>query len=405
MKLTAESTVINDDKLNTNIDSAQSTADAAKSVADNTAQYFWFTSSGSDTGAHISEKTQAQFISSPSGSNVLARSSGIAIRDGLQELATFTTNGVNMFNNGNAIAKFGSTIELSDGSKTVYEVKQSSTTVKVLRTYNASFVNGDSTLQDEIAIGRTASSWSINLTYKVNNGSSITKNYTSISVLDNTDKYYLSLGLLSGNIVRIGYGRGNSASSSETITIVSVELNFVTAQQVVESTIGAYADKSMSGAFRIGNGVSSTSPSNVMLVDWGGNLFLKSDIYTNCGSDSSGGVSLSKPRIVFAYNSGSSDPYYSVTAYQVGKVVTLQIQFTKSTSTFAGSNILDVAITGVPEPISNYVTGMTYYGNHAIALYLYTDGSNQVHLKIVNSSPSAVTASDDTYGTITYICK
>ena len=38
MKLTAESTVINDDKLNTNIDNAQSTANSAKSVADNTAQ-------------------------------------------------------------------------------------------------------------------------------------------------------------------------------------------------------------------------------------------------------------------------------------------------------------------------------------------------------------------------------
>lgn len=104
MKLTAESTVINDDKLNTNIDNAQTTADTAvskadtaqatanqaKNIADNTAQYFWFTSSGSDTGAHISEKTQAEFIADPSGGNLLARSNGIAVRDGLTELATFT---------------------------------------------------------------------------------------------------------------------------------------------------------------------------------------------------------------------------------------------------------------------------------------------------------------------------
>lgn len=90
MKLTAESTVINDDKLNTNIDNAQTTADEAKQIADDTAQYFWFTSSGSDTGAHISEQTQAQFIANPSGGNLLARSNGIAVRDGLTELATFT---------------------------------------------------------------------------------------------------------------------------------------------------------------------------------------------------------------------------------------------------------------------------------------------------------------------------
>lgn len=89
MKLTAEATVLNDDKLTSSINTAQTTANDAKSIADNTNQYFWFTSSGTDTGAHISEKTQAQFIASPSGGNLIARSNGIAVRDGLDELATF----------------------------------------------------------------------------------------------------------------------------------------------------------------------------------------------------------------------------------------------------------------------------------------------------------------------------
>lgn len=93
MKLTAAATVINDEKLNTNISNAQTTAAQAKTIADNTNQYFWFTSTGTDTGAHISEKTQAQFISSPSGGNLLARSNGIAVRDGLVELATFGASG------------------------------------------------------------------------------------------------------------------------------------------------------------------------------------------------------------------------------------------------------------------------------------------------------------------------
>ena len=112
MKLTAESTVINDSKINTDIDgaqttadnaqstantavskadTAQATADSAKSIAEDTAQYFWFKSTGSDTGAHISEKTQAQFEASPSGGNLLARSNGIAVRSGLTELASFGT--------------------------------------------------------------------------------------------------------------------------------------------------------------------------------------------------------------------------------------------------------------------------------------------------------------------------
>lgn len=93
MKLSTESTVINDKKLNTNIDNAQETADQAKTIADNTAQYFWVKSTGDDTGAHISEKTQAQFEANPSGGNLLARSTGIAVRDGLTELATFGADG------------------------------------------------------------------------------------------------------------------------------------------------------------------------------------------------------------------------------------------------------------------------------------------------------------------------
>lgn len=145
MKLTAESTVINDGKLNTNIDNAQTSADnaqtsadnaqasadnaqatanqaqttatQAKTVADNTAQYFWFTSSGSDTGAHISEKTQEQFVSNPSGGNLLARSNGIAVRDGLTELATFTGTDARIgdANGGNVFIDTDS-IDIRDGS-------------------------------------------------------------------------------------------------------------------------------------------------------------------------------------------------------------------------------------------------------------------------------------------------
>lgn len=92
MKLSTESTVINDKKLNTNIDNAQETADHAKTIADNTAQYFWVKTTGDDTGAHISEKTQAQFEANPSGGNLLARSNGIAVRQGLTELAQFTAD-------------------------------------------------------------------------------------------------------------------------------------------------------------------------------------------------------------------------------------------------------------------------------------------------------------------------
>ena len=99
MKLTTESTVVNDKKLYTDIenaqtsaDNAQDTADRAKVIADNTDQYFFFTSTGADTGAHISEIKQSEFLASPRGGNLLARSNGVALRDGLTELGIYSAD-------------------------------------------------------------------------------------------------------------------------------------------------------------------------------------------------------------------------------------------------------------------------------------------------------------------------
>ena len=65
------------------------TAEYASKIASNTNQYFWFTQSGDDTGAHISEIPQNEFIANPSGGNLLARSNGVAVRDGVRVLASF----------------------------------------------------------------------------------------------------------------------------------------------------------------------------------------------------------------------------------------------------------------------------------------------------------------------------
>lgn len=65
-------------------------------IAADTDQYFWHTSTGADTGAHITEIPQEDFLDDPAngGYNLLARSNGLAIRDGLTELAKFASAGV-----------------------------------------------------------------------------------------------------------------------------------------------------------------------------------------------------------------------------------------------------------------------------------------------------------------------
>lgn len=65
----------------------------AKSASD-TNQYFWFKSSGADAGAHITEIPKDQFIASPRGNNLRTSSNRLAIRNELTELATFSTDGV-----------------------------------------------------------------------------------------------------------------------------------------------------------------------------------------------------------------------------------------------------------------------------------------------------------------------
>lgn len=77
-------------------EAAKRQAAAAAKVAADTEQHFWFTSTGVDTGAHITEKTQADFIADPTngGGNLLARSNGIALRVGMIEVATLQQSGL-----------------------------------------------------------------------------------------------------------------------------------------------------------------------------------------------------------------------------------------------------------------------------------------------------------------------
>lgn len=105
-------------------------------IAGNTAQHFWFNSNGTDTGAHITEVDRETFEADRAngGPNLLARTNGLAVRDGLTELATFSatsavvgalgtshivtsTSGVEVFDdNGVSIAEFGDEIRLGEVS-------------------------------------------------------------------------------------------------------------------------------------------------------------------------------------------------------------------------------------------------------------------------------------------------
>ena len=83
---------------NSALTSACQNAHSAMQIAEDTNQYFWHTETGTDTGAHITEIPKDDFLEDPNngGGNLLARSNGLAIRDGLSELAAFGKDGIDI---------------------------------------------------------------------------------------------------------------------------------------------------------------------------------------------------------------------------------------------------------------------------------------------------------------------
>lgn len=75
------------------VNEAMSVASDAQQTAQELNLHFWYTASGSEAGAHIAEVDKPTFETNPTGGNLLSSSNGIAVRDGLTELATFGASG------------------------------------------------------------------------------------------------------------------------------------------------------------------------------------------------------------------------------------------------------------------------------------------------------------------------
>lgn len=90
-------------ELSQKVQAAQAKADYAVSISGDDNQYFWFRGTGTDTGAHITQVERDQFEADPTmgGGNLLARSNGVAVRDGLLELASFGERGIFLNNRDN----------------------------------------------------------------------------------------------------------------------------------------------------------------------------------------------------------------------------------------------------------------------------------------------------------------
>lgn len=132
-------------------------------IAGNTDQYFWHVETGEDTGSHITEIPKERFLEAPAlgGGNLLLRSNGIAIRDGLNELATFSSSAIQFNQPGT------STVVATIGSNGLYiqkgiiKIGQKESASDTTHTGFYVDVNGNVAASNLLATGGKIGGWNI----------------------------------------------------------------------------------------------------------------------------------------------------------------------------------------------------------------------------------------------------
>ena len=321
------------------INTVKTVAEKAYKIAGNTDQYFWVTESGTDTGAHITEVPREDFLADPDngGGNLLARSNGMAVRDGMTELATFSAEGLNVTTyddqgNGVDIAHLGYGLGSSGPSTTA---------VKPYYTLGERRANS--------TIG----------------------NYSVAEGLD---------------VVASGKTSHASGNSAEATGFASHAFgNHVSASVEGQMVIGRY-NASSTYPFVVGNGSEAMGNSNALTVDWNGYVWHKHDgVYDikNVIINPSATVVNAKMRIY-------------------GNIAQVFLEVKNTTSTASGGNVFTGTIYDqydIAKLPALYVSGVGYYGAHAIVGRITTSGD----IVLSNASSSAVTISDNVNISFTYI--
>ena len=306
-------------------DAAKKLTEQVKKIADNTNQYFWHTQEGTDTGAHITEIPQEDFIADPDngGGNLLARSNGIAIRDGLTELAQFGASGVQIGQSDGAntvIDANGQRTYAGNGNVLISNIGygnagDSSGAIAQAPYYtmgwrnepnaqpydsSATYKAGDACIYDgKIYILRqditTPEEWVSTKWYYYRGAHSMAEGYSNIASGSNSHAEGLNTKAIVGNCHTEGTGtiaRSSADHAEGGYTIAgggyshaqnenTVTVGRATTAIGTYNTIDTYPSSAVhpngsrayfKNAFIIGNGTADNARSNAMTVDWNGNI-------------------------------------------------------------------------------------------------------------------------------------
>lgn len=360
------------------VETVKSVAESAAKIAGNTRQYFWFTSEGADTGAHITEKPQEEFLADPAngGGNLLARSNGIAVRDGLTELATFGASAAQIGQDGSGHIRIETNRMVGETAYSPYfEFKSTGQTITEVMSYSWGdwFASGYPLTPNSGLVARLSkfisSSITVTLT-KVNDGTTYTTtvpktdaSYRTIAVGDQT--YYFAY---SSYFFRSWV---DSHPASATDVIVNVSFTYSVTQDAPSYLIGTgEADAPFSAAlnrgtsaksesqtvvgkynakdedsdygFIVGNGTDDANRSNAFAVKWDGTVETAQGTLTAQTAT----TTWTKPDI---YNSNCTIEHGGY--YREGKHVYVQVQL-KLAATLAVSTERQI-FSSMPAPAFN----------------------------------------------------
>ena len=292
---------------NSALTSACVNALSAKQIAEDTNQYFWHTETGTDTGAHITEIPKDDFLEDPQngGGNLLARSNGIAVRDGLTELATFgaegtqigesssghtivDADGMKVYKGGNQVAYFSEGVILGKSNRPTFRIINSDTlqvteSVSCInkKTQRGGTVSHAKGLQfgvsSVIKVSVVIMEWKLEYGADIPEPATIDLTPSSSSQTTYTGGHRVSYSL-SGRTVTVSLA---NISNSYTAILLSFEVLYASSTSDLSRIVyGSDPINSSSYALSVGNGLGSeyvvidnyVISDAALCVDWAGNF-------------------------------------------------------------------------------------------------------------------------------------
>ena len=255
---------------------------AAKNLGDiatDTAQYFWFTSGGSDNGAHITEIDKETFQNTPAGGNLLATSNGIAVREALKELAIMSKDGFeaksyDASDNEVIIAHLGYGDGNDSGggtSKAPYYILGLTANTNfgnysVCEGYGTSASGFASHSEGDSTVANNKYAHAEGLLCFASGEDSHAEGYDSKA----KKKHSHAEGISTTANGEAAHSEGNGTSANADNSHAQNEGTIAGYQ--AQTAIGKYNDNKSANAFEIGNGSDVNNPSNAVEVDWNGNV-------------------------------------------------------------------------------------------------------------------------------------